>query len=171
MEFMEVISKRKSVRNFSNKHIEREILNKIVEAAWMAPVSHKQYESLKLSVVTDSELLREISQVMGKESDPTYGATALIIISSSKAEVEGIDFFNTACIMENILLAATNEGVGSIYLTKFLERITPTTELFHKLNIPTGFIPLSATALGYSVENQEKYSVESMNERIPTVWL
>jgi nitroreductase len=73
--------------------------------------------------------------------------------------------------MENILLAATNEGVSSIYLTKFLERITPETELFHKLNIPTGFIPLSAAALGYSEENQEKNSVNSMRERIPTEWL
>ena len=50
MEFSDLIQKRYSVRNYQNKAVEDEKLNKVLDAARQAPTAHN-YQPFKLIVV------------------------------------------------------------------------------------------------------------------------
>ncbi len=53
MEFDKVIEKRVSTREFLDKKIEREDLEKIVKAGVKAPVGKSLYENMAISVITN----------------------------------------------------------------------------------------------------------------------
>ena len=49
-------------------------------------------------------------------------------------------------------LAATDLGLGSVYLYGFLVAFSAEPELLKELGLPEGFSPVSAIALGYPVQ-------------------
>jgi nitroreductase len=59
---------------------------------------------------------------------------------------------NASCIIENISLAGTDVGVGSVYLLGFIYAISNNKEILKELNLPDGFVPAAAVALGYPTE-------------------
>lgn len=95
-------------------------------------------------------MLGKISGAADSLSDPLYHVPTLIIISTTKAAVQHVEYFNVACIVENMLLAATNLNIGSIYLTYFLIAIRERKDLLKELAIPKGYEPISAVGLGYT---------------------
>ena len=54
MEFEDIIRKRTAVRKFSDKKIEQELLNKILEAGRLAPTA-KNNQPIKIYVVNSNE--------------------------------------------------------------------------------------------------------------------
>nr|WP_271716067.1 nitroreductase family protein [Anaeromicropila herbilytica] len=60
------------------------------------------------------------------------------------------EFANAACIIENMLLAATDQNIGSVYLWGVAMALQLYSELFQELDLPDGFIPVSGLALGYA---------------------
>lgn len=98
MEFMQVIRRRKSVRKFIDKQISEEELREILFAGCAAPISRKDYHSIKFTVVQDKAMLDKISGATDSSSDPLYHVPTLIIISSTKAAVGHVEYLNVACI-------------------------------------------------------------------------
>ncbi len=166
MEFMQVIKKRKSIRKYKDTQINDEELRQILFAGCAAPISRKDYSSIKITVVQDKTILQQISSSANSPADPLYGVPTLIIISTTKASVKNVEYFNVACIVENMLLAATNINIGSIYLTYFLRILIKQKDLLLKLAIPEGFIPISAVGLGYCVEAEEPYKDTEIEHRM-----
>lgn len=166
MEFMQVIKKRKSIRKYKDTQINDEELKQILFAGYAAPISRKDYASIKIIVVQDKTILQQISSSANSPSDPLYGAPTLIIISSTKASVKNVEYFNVACIVENMLLAATNINIGSIYLTYFLKKLIKQKSLLLKLGIPEGFIPISSVGLGYIAEAEEPNEDKDIEHRM-----
>ncbi len=166
MEFMQVIKKRKSIRRYKDTQINEEELKQILFAGCAAPISRKEYASIKITVVQDKAILQQISFTAKSPSDPLYGAPTLIIISTTKASVKNVECFNVACIVENMLLAATNINIGSIYLTYFLKKLIKEKSLMLKLGIPEGFIPISAVGLGYFAEAEELKEDKDIEHRM-----
>ena len=85
-----------------------------------------------------------------KKQNLLYGVPTLIIICSRAAKVKNIEYFNVACVVENMLLGAANLGLGSIYLTSFLTDVCDNPNLLCELGIPKEYIPLSAIGIGYA---------------------
>lgn len=166
MEFIQVIKKRKSIRNFKNTQINDAELKQILFSGCAAPISRKAYSSIKIIVIQDKTILQQISSTASSPSDPLYGVPTLIIISTTKANVKNVEYFNVACIVENMLLAATNVNIGSIYLTYFLRKLVKQKGLLLKLGIPEGFIPISAVGLGYIAEAEEPYEDIDIEHRM-----
>ena len=81
--------------------------------------------------------------------NPFYGAPTVVIVSAKKSETENIEYSNAACVIENMLLAATDLGIGSVYLWGFIIALNLNDSLLKELNIPEGFTPISGIALGY----------------------
>ncbi|MCB2311914.1 MerR family DNA-binding transcriptional regulator [Clostridium tagluense] len=61
---------------------------------------------------------------------------------------EGLLPFNAACIMENMALAATDLGLGNVYIFGGALAIAKNPELCAELKIPEGYIPVSALPVG-----------------------
>lgn len=159
METLKAIAKRKSTRAFlPDKQISKESLNTILSAGCAAPVGMSDYSSIHLTVIQNRELLEKISQtaqdVMKININFMYGAPTFVLISASeKQKAPNVQYSNIACVIENMLLAATDIGVDSVYLWGGLTIFAENIELCKELGIPDGFSPVSGVALGYALEN------------------
>ncbi len=157
METLEAIAKRKSTRDFDpNKAIPDDRIETIVKAGCQAPIGANQRDSLHLTVCRNKEILNEINQSTAaamkmEPRDFFYGAPAAIIVSASEKQMApGIEYANAACVIENMLIAATDAGVDNIYLWGGVQALAKNADLCAKMGIPEGFRPVSAAAIGYS---------------------
>lgn len=156
MELKEVLQKRISTRAFLNKTIDENLLREIVTAALYAPVGLKKYSEMLITVVTDKRILTEIDETCRRIPDvsPLHGAPALIIVSAS-TEDEDLRNQNAACMVENMLLAATNLNLAGLYIKCICPPLRRNQDLKKSLHIPSGFVPLASAAIGYPVTDTE----------------
>ncbi|MDO4566270.1 MAG: nitroreductase family protein [Oscillospiraceae bacterium] len=114
------IIKRRSVRSFTNEALTREELEAVVKAGVYAPTA-KHIETRRLTVVTDKRIMRalerEIGRLIGKEGYGFYDPAAFILVSEDSANTNGLA--NCACAMQNMMLAASSLGLGSVWINQF----------------------------------------------------
>ncbi|MBR3209638.1 MAG: nitroreductase family protein [Bacilli bacterium] len=144
MDFEEIIRKRTSVRKFSEKELEQDKLDKILEAGRLAPTA-KNNQPFKIYVVNSEEGLMKID----KASKCRYGAKTVLIVCGNKEEAYHKDDYSTyemdSCIVStHMMLEATNIGVDNIWVESFDENI-----LREEFNIPNDYIPVCLLPLGY----------------------
>ncbi len=163
MRTLEAIAKRKSTRNFDpNKTVPDEVVDTIVKAGCQAPIGGNQRDSLHLTVCRSRDILDEINQstAAAMKIDPRdffYGAPVVVFVSAApKQMAPGIELANTACVIENMLIAATDADVDSIYLWGAVQALGRNPALCAKMGIPEGFKPVSAAALGYSLSGSKE---------------
>lgn len=146
MELFDVINKRFSNRKFLEKQISNEDLDRILKAGMQAPVGRGRYEDMHITVIQDKNLLNEINKLADRSV--FYNAPTLVIISA-KDDGHGLDGENSACVAMNMLLAATDLGLASIYLNLVIGLIK-NSDILNKLNLPLGFVPIVGVGLGYA---------------------
>lgn len=158
MQTVEAIARRKSTRDFDpSRAVPDEIVDLVVKAGCQAPIGASQRESLHLTVCCNKEILDEINRSAAaamkiEPRDFFYGAPVAIFISASQEQMApGIELANAACVIENMLLAATDAGVDNIYLWGAVQALSKNKELCAKMGIPEDFRPVSAAAIGYSL--------------------
>lgn len=158
MELMKAIAMRKSTRKYKSEQIDDKSLNTIINAGCAAPVGMGAYDTVHLTVIQNPDLLNRIAKTTANlfgrpNANPLYGAPTLVVISGKPNDkFPNGEIANAACINENMALAATNIGIGSVYLWGILCAFTADKELLKDLNLPEGFIPVSSIALGYPTE-------------------
>lgn len=166
MELYECIYQRYSTRKYEDKAVPEELLQRIIEAGNAAAVGKKRFDTLHLTVVESSEAWRAVRAPYG-EADPTYGAPLMLILSAkAQSDRPGIEYANAACMIENMMLAAAAEGLGSCYIWGMLLQLRENKSLCAKLGIPEGFVPASAVLLGYAADEPRPKTPEiklSMN--------
>ncbi|QQO07852.1 nitroreductase family protein [Breznakiella homolactica] len=159
METLKTIAARKSTRSFNpDKRIAKADLDTIVAAGCAAPVGGADYKSLHLTVIADPAALDTVAQagrqMMHSDTNPLYNATALVVVSASaEQKFPGIEYANAGCIVENMLLAAADLGIDSVYIWGVSVGMAENRELWEKMGVPEGFRPVSAAALGYGTDS------------------
>ena len=192
MEFYDVVNKRRSIRQFEDKSIPREALERILNAGLKAPSSNHQRQ-WELLTLTEKTLIHELAQLvrpypcrieeaktpqqeMFKIAYPRQRSmieeSVCVILPYFKQKYAFDSATNTYGLMdlgaawalvENILLAATAEGLGSVVhipVKKEPEKIKELT------NVPEGYYLPTLIMLGYASEaaltpTQVKASVEN----------
>lgn len=144
MEFEDIIRKRTSVRKFSDKKLEQDKLDKILEAGRIAPTA-KNNQPFKIYVVNSDEGLMKIDNA----SRCRYGARTVLIICGNKEEAYHKGDYSTyemdSCIVAtHMILEATNIGVDNIWVESFDGDI-----LRDEFNISSDYIPVCLLPLGY----------------------
>ena len=163
METLKAISLRKSVRSYKAEQISDEVLEIIINAGFKAPVASTKYDSLHLTVIQNTEIIKEIvvaaadmvSKMINREIDWDFGAPTLIIVSSTPAMMPGIEFANVACVLENMVLAATDQKVDSIIWGGPTTIIKQDASLKKSLGIPDEFSPILCASFGYAADYEE----------------
>lgn len=163
METLKAISLRKSVRSYKAEQISDEVLEIIINAGFKAPVASTKYDSLHLTVIQNTEIIKKIvveaadmvSKMINKEIDWDFGAPTLIIVSSTPAMMPGIEFANAACVLENMVLAATDQKVDSIIWGGPTGIIKQDASLKKSLGIPDEFSPILCASFGYAADYEE----------------
>lgn len=159
MEMFEAIALRQSVRAYKEDQITETALENILKAACAAPVGRGKYENMLLTVVQNPEKLAQIKDACQGAMDdpnanPTYSAPTLIIVSTKleNDEIMPIGVANASCIVENMHLAATDLGLGSIFLFGFVRALNMQNQLGPMISLPKGWAPVAALGVGYAAE-------------------
>lgn len=145
---MSVIFKRKSVRKFTGEEVSDELIEKLLKAGMQAPSSCNS-QPWEFIVVSKPEDKRAISE-MHRFAKPAAEASKLIVTIGNLNEAKVIRMIEQdlgAC-NENILLQATHEGLGAVWLG-FHPIEDRTLKLKRYLDIPDHCIPFSVICVGW----------------------
>jgi nitroreductase len=161
---LDLITGRQSVRKYSDRQLEKEKLDRIIEAGRMAP-SACNAQPWKFIVVTDPELVLKIAEaasakLIGMNSFVAEAPVILVIVRekpnfSSKvgSTIKNKDYslFDIGIATENICLQARAEGIGSCIIGWFDEKM-----LKKLLDIPKSKRVELIITLGYSLSEQRE---------------
>ena len=162
MNTLEAIAKRYSCRNYKPEQISEAALNEILKAGMAAPVGSAAYDSMHITVIQDRELLNKISdavsemvsKMFGRKVDKNFGAPTMIIVSAKPGMMPGMEYANAACVLENMLIAATGMGIDNIIWGGGAAVAAQSEELMKRLSIPEGFKPVLCASFGYAVNDE-----------------
>ena len=169
MEALEAITKRTSTRKFTETQISEENLHTILKAGMAAPVGSGAYNSLHITVAQNQGVFSKINaavtelifKMMGKKMDKNFGAPTMIFVSSTPAMMPGLEYANTACVLENMAIAATSLGIDNIIWGGAASAVEQNAELKEILEIPECYKTVLCISLGYAKEKEspEKHEI------------
>ncbi len=165
---IETIRARRSIRFYETTPVPQEILDTLLELAQLAPTGLGK-QAWHFTVVRDRALLDEIKEChrqkmlasgnpdqIEKAQDPDFDSfrkapMAIIISGDLSCAYHTADCANATTIMA---LAAQSLGISSCYLAGFKAGLTGEDgeKLLARLEIPEGYAPEFALALGYKAE-------------------
>lgn len=181
MEFYEVVNKRRSIRQFEDREISKEVLERILDAGLKAPSSNHQ-RRWELLTLTDQDVIGELAklirpvpcriqepktpqQEMFKIAYPRQRSmieeSACVVLpyfkqkypmSEDKNGYGLMDYGATWALIENMLLAATAEGLGSVVHIPVKKEPEKIKELLH---IPDGYYLPALVVLGHARKDAE----------------
>ena len=176
MEFYEVINKRRSIRQFEDREISRETLERILDAELKAPSSNHR-RRWALLTLTEKDTIRELAkfirpypcriqepktpqQEMFKIAYPRQRSiveeSACVILpyfkqkysfDNQKNEYGLMDYGASWALVENMLLAATAEGLGSVVHIPVKKESQQIREF---MKVPDGYYLPALVILGYA---------------------
>ncbi|MDR3543462.1 MAG: nitroreductase family protein [Desulfosporosinus sp.] len=166
MNFLEVVQARRSLRSYLDKPVEREKLEYILESARLAP-SWKNMQCWRFIVVEDivrRQALAESMEVTNPGRKALIEAPIVIVLCAvpSESEVwEGKDFMmlDAGLAMEHLLLAATEQGLGTCWQGWFSEE-----KARESLNVPVNVRVVAMTPIGYAAEERRMRPRKGMAE-------
>lgn len=159
MEYFEVIEKRRSIRKFLERPVEKEKIEAIIDAALRAP-SARNSRSSEFIIVTDRGVLSRLS--MAKPSGAGFikdAPLAVVVLANSQKSPLCID--NAAISAAYIQLAARALGLGSCWShmrgNAHNENQSTHDYLADLLNTPKHLEALCIIAIGYPDEEKASY--------------
>ncbi len=151
-ETIKTLKTRRSIRKYRDKAVSKETIQQIVEAGLYAPTGKNRRKILFLAI-TDKELRDKISKlnaaVMGADSDPFYGAPAVVVVFSDRNFPTYVE--DGSCAMANLMNAAFSLGVDSCWIHRARE-VFESEEgraIARELGVPDEYIGIGNCILGY----------------------
>lgn len=145
MELEKAILSRRSIRKYSDRLVEKEVIEQIIEAGIWAP-SACDVQGWRFIVIDDKSILNNIVD-NGAATFLRNANQAIVVVYDNRSDnVEYSDHIQSAsaCI-ENMLLMATSLSVGTCWVN-FL----PSKSKLRKiLQIPSCYDPIALICLGY----------------------
>jgi nitroreductase len=181
MEFSEVVMRRRAVRRFEDGGVDRAVIERIARLAQRTP-SAGFSQGQRLVVVTDPHQRREVARIYGEdEYEPTFGRwiseCAAQFIPCVSEEIyharyrepdkfqDGVEiewpipywWVDIGATMQNVMLAAVNEGLGSGFVGGPAESIEVVKAF---LGIPDEFTPIGVMPVGNPVPDVRSPSLK-----------
>ena len=159
MDFLEVVEKRKSVRKYSDRPVERELLDAIVKVAQTAP-SSRNCKSSVFMIVEDRDILDALSQMRDYGAALLSGAQAAIVVMGDETKTDlWVD--NCAISATFVQLAVTAMDLVSCWvhcngrprLKAEPDGAKATDYVRELLGLKDGLNPYCVIAIGYPEEN------------------
>jgi len=165
MDIYEIIKRRRTIRRFKQKEIKYELLVKFVDMARIAP-SAANLQPIEYIIVNEKEIVDKIfpnlkwAGYLGKEGVPPEGKrpVAYIVVLVNKEVQLPVYQHDSGAAIENILLSATYEGIGTCWIGSINKK-----NVRDILAVPENYLIDSIIALGYP---DEKSIIEEMENSI-----
>ena len=152
MDFEEVIKNRYSCKKKKKKKVEKEKLDKILEAGRLAPTA-KNLQEYHIYVIQSEKNLKKVDEV----TPCRYGASTVLLVTYDKTNVftypggsrdSGIE--DATIVATHMMLAAKNQGVESCWINFLDPDIT-----HKKFRLPAKEEVLMMLDIGYPAEDCE----------------
>ena len=147
MDVKEAIRTRRSIRSFNNRSVEEEKLDRILEAARLAPSASNRQER-RFVVVRDAETRNKLAKAA---SNQRFVGTAPVVIAACATESSHIMAcgqhaytVDVTIAVDHMTLQAVEEGLGTCWIGAFDEG-----EVKRILGIPDTVRVVSLLPLGY----------------------
>ena len=164
MDFYEAIKSRYSVRSYLNKPVEQEKLDRILDAARLAP-SGSNRQPWKFVVVRDAETRKKL--VLACSNQEFVGQAPVVIAGVGlmpdrimSCGVPG-DPVDVAIALEHVALAAAAEGLGTCWIGSFHQD-----QIRALLGIPANAKVIEVMTLGYPADHPRPKTRKSIKELV-----
>ena len=151
-ETQKTLLSRRSIRKFKPDQVKSAELNAVLEAGQYAPTGGGRQGNLFV-VVQDPVLRTQLSMmnaaVLGKNTDPFYGAPTLILVFADRTRSTPVEDGSLA--LGNMMNAAAALGLGSCWIHRIREMFEGAggQSLRQRWGIENRFVGVGACSLGY----------------------
>jgi len=163
MDTKRTIFTRVSATHFESEAVAKEKLQAVAESGNYAP----RFGEVQITVIESAEIIKQIKQTTihmmkhsgneflemqasNPEYDPVYNAPAIIVLSAPNGnDPQGFNMANVACASENMLLTATELGLGSRYVMAPVMAFM-NDEISKQVSLPKDYAPLCMVLVGNS---------------------
>ena len=153
-----IIEKRRSIRKYQDKPVEKEKIRKIIEAARLAPSASNGQPWRFIAVTEKDNISYMAAEALGSINKWAKSAPCIIVGCSVKKSfithyigeaISGIKYhiLDMGIAMEHIVLAAEEIGLSTCWMGWFDER-----KLKKRLNIPLSWRVVSLLSVGYALK-------------------
>ncbi len=150
----EAIRKRYSVRNYSDRPVEKEKIIALLEAARLAPSAGNRQE-WRFVVVTDENKRKKLAEASAGQK--FVGDAPVVFVCCADTDFHKMRsgyecyLFDVAIAIDHITLRATELGLGTCWIGAFYED-----EIKKILNIPENIRVVELLTVGYPAEDKVK---------------
>ncbi|MEW6592267.1 MAG: nitroreductase family protein [Candidatus Hadarchaeota archaeon] len=145
MDVFEAILRRRSVRTYAQKPVPKRKLEKVLEAARLAP-SAVNYQPWRFIVVTDQGKREKISDGQ-RWAGFLKDAPVVIVGCGDRKASPKWHVIDVTIAMQNMVMEATAEGLGTCWIGSFDEKVVK-----RLLKIPAQMKVVAMLTLGYPRE-------------------
>ncbi len=162
--FLSLIQKRRSIRKFLQKPVEREKIDMLIEAALRAPSSMGS-KPCELIIVTERDLLEKLS--MAKQHGSTFLKNApLGIVVCADPDKSDVWVEDASIVSIFVQLTAESMGLGNCWI-QIRERAHNNSQsaqeyISRLLNVPENIKVESIIAVGYPDEQKPPHKKETL---------
>lgn len=151
MDTIQNIYSRRSVRKYTEKQIDDEILKQILTAGMSGPsaVNKRPFEFL---VSNKKDILEKMAEANGPYAAPlkkaALGVMVMGDVSKDYIGEHGYWIIDCSIACQNMILTANSFGIGSVWLGSYpeIDRVKKLKELF---SLPEHIVPHSIISFGY----------------------
>lgn len=154
MPLLDVIFRRRSIRRYRSEPVPDEVLNNILEAGRLAP-SADNAQPWHFIAITDPKIKRELSKGMWR----SFIEASAFTIAGCGEKSDRWSTVDVAIALENMVLAAAAQGVGSCWIGAFEEE-----EVKKLLGIPNHLKVVALVSFGYPAEKPSPHGKKSLRE-------
>jgi nitroreductase len=147
MEFEQLIHARYSVRAYKRDPIPEQVLAKLLEAARIAPTAANR-QAFRILVIQTVGREKELKRIYGRDwfvqAPVVIAVCALTDSCWVRADGKSYCDVDAAIVMDHLILAAADQGLGSCWVGAFDARAAR-----RILKLPESVEPIAFTPLGY----------------------
>jgi nitroreductase len=159
MDTRAAIISRTSVREYNSRPIDRQALERLVDAGRMAP-SARAVEPLDFIVIEDKDKLAKIACLAPNGAFIKNARAAIIVVSKNTKY-----YLEDGCAAtENILLQAADSGIGACWIAG--DKKPYADEVVDWLNCPPETRLVSIISLGYPAKTQARKKNRALSDVI-----
>jgi nitroreductase len=151
MDILQIIKIRRSVREYKDKPIPKDIIEKVIDAARFAPTA-RDVQPWEFVVITGPTVLKQIGEIAENGRFISKAAACIAVFcSDTKYYLE-----DGCAATENILLAAASLGIASCWVAG--DKKPYCRQVSSLLGVPDSFKLVSLISLGYP-ESEKVFGV------------
>jgi nitroreductase len=147
---LKIIKERRSIRSFEKKDISEKVIEKLIDALIWAP-SAGNLQARKFYFVKDDKIKKNLA--VASLNQNFIAEAPLVVVGCTDRRIEnrygdrGVHLYSiqdVACSIMNMMLAAWENGLGSVWVGAFKE-----SDVFEVLDIPHNLRVVAIVPVGY----------------------